>query len=108
MPAKTTCPVSLQQFREKARPVEVVVNGTPLVASVKEFKTGSLGWYLNGKMTIQIGDVPVAVQIGMNLTILGSKDVPKDSAPAAASAPAATDEPEAVGESAPETDEQPV
>jgi hypothetical protein len=77
--AKTTCPITRSQFHESARPVTVVINGVPLLAEVKEFSTGSLGWYLNGKTTIQVGDTPVPVQIGMNLTIVGSKELPKDS-----------------------------
>ncbi len=75
--AKSTCPVTRNEFRDKAQPVEVVINGVPLIAEVKEFSTGSLGWYLNGKSTIKIGDKPVSVQIGLNLTIVGSKDLPK-------------------------------
>ena len=78
MAAKTTCPVSRKQFIENAKPLEVVVNGVPLIADVKEFSTGSLGWYLNGKTSVKIGDASVSVQIGMNLTIVGSKELPKD------------------------------
>lgn len=78
MAVKTTCPVSRKEFADGAKPVEVVINGVPLTAEVKEFSTGSLGWYLNGKMTIKVGDKPVTVQIGMNMTIIGSKDLPKD------------------------------
>lgn len=80
MAAKTTCPITRQQFRVDAKPVEVVVNGIPLIAEVKEFSTGSLGWYLNGKTSIKVGDSSVSVQIGMNLTIVGSKELPKDAA----------------------------
>lgn len=80
MPAKTTCSISRKQFTENAKPVEVIINGIPMTGEVKEFSTGSLGWYLNGKMTIKIGDTPVTVQIGMNMTIVGSKDLPKDPA----------------------------
>jgi hypothetical protein len=79
MAAKTTCPVTRQQFTENAKPVEIVINGVPMNAEVKEFSTGSLGWYLNGKMSIKIGDTPVTVQIGMNMTIVGSKELPKES-----------------------------
>ena len=79
MAAKTTCPVTRKQFTDGAKAVEVIVNGVPLIAEVKEFSTGSLGWYLNGKTTIKVGDVPVSVQIGMNLTIVGSKELPKES-----------------------------
>ncbi len=72
------CPITRQQFREQAKPVEVQINGVPMVAEVKEFSTGSLGWFVNGKTTINVGGTPVSVQIGMNLTIVGSKDLPKD------------------------------
>lgn len=75
--AKSSCPVTRSEFREQAQAVEVVINGVPMMAEVKEFSTGSLGWYLNGKSTIKIGDKPVSVQIGMNLTIVGSKELPK-------------------------------
>jgi hypothetical protein len=74
--AKANCPVTRDQFREQAQPVEVVIGGVPLIADVKEFSTGSLGWYLNGKTSIKIGDKTVSVQIGMNLTIVGSKELP--------------------------------
>ena len=42
-----------------------------------DFSTGSLGWYLNGKTALKVGENPVAVQIGLNLTIVGSKELPK-------------------------------
>lgn len=87
MAAKTTCPITHKQFKEHAKPVEIVINGVPLTAPVKEFSTGSLGWYLNGKMSITIDGQPVSVQIGLNLTIVGSKDVAKEPA---ATSPAAT------------------
>jgi hypothetical protein len=76
--AKTSCPMTRQEFRDHAKPIEIVINGVPLLAEVKEFSTGSLGWYLNGKSTIKVGDKTVTVQIGTNLTIVGSKELPKD------------------------------
>jgi hypothetical protein len=75
--AKTTCPISRSQFLSKAKPVTVTINGVPLLAEVKEFSTGSLGWYLNGKTAIEVDGVPVSVQIGMNMTVVGSKELPK-------------------------------
>jgi hypothetical protein len=76
------CPITRASFRESAQPVKIEINGLPMMAEVKEFSTGSLGWYLNGKTMIDIGGKQVSVQIGMNLTIVGSKDLPKDDAPA--------------------------
>jgi hypothetical protein len=74
---KSTCPISRADFRGQAKPVEVVINGVPLMAEVKEFSTGSLGWYLNAKATVRVGEQPVTVQIGMNMTIVGSKELPQ-------------------------------
>jgi hypothetical protein len=83
--AKTMCSISRSQFRTKAKPVTVTINSAPFQAVVKEFSTGSLGWYLNGKTTVEIDGVPVSVQIGLNLTIVGSKELAADAqAPAAA------------------------
>ena len=77
MAVKTVCSISRKQFTEQAKPIEININGIPMTAEVKEFSTGSLGWYLNGKMTVKIGDTPVTVQIGMNMTIVGSKELAK-------------------------------
>ena len=76
--AKTECPITRSQFRDKAKPVTVTINNMPFQAVVKEFSTGSLGWYLNGKTTIEIDGTPVAVQIGLNLTVVGSKELPQE------------------------------
>jgi hypothetical protein len=75
---KTHCPISRDDFRAAARPLAVTIAGVPLSAEVKEFSTGSLGWYLNGKTTVEVNGTPVAVQIGLNLTIVGSKELPRD------------------------------
>ena len=75
--AKTSCSITREEFRNQAQPVEVVINGVPLIAEVKEFSTGSLGWYLNAKSVIKVGDKSVTAQIGMNLTIVGSKELPQ-------------------------------
>jgi hypothetical protein len=90
MAKKTTCPISRPEFRAKAKPVTVTIGNVPLVAEVKEFSTGSLGWYLNGKTSIDIGGTLVSVQIGLNLTIVGSKELPQDGG--AKPAPAAKEE----------------
>ena len=76
--AKSTCPISRTQFVEKAEPVRIVINGQEMLAEVKEFSTGSFGWNLNAKTIITVDGKPLSVQIGMNMTIVGSKDLPKD------------------------------
>jgi hypothetical protein len=71
------CPISRASFHEKAKPVKVQVGDNTLTAEVREFSTGSFGWYVNGKATIDIDGVSVPVQVGMNLTVIGSKDTPR-------------------------------
>jgi hypothetical protein len=71
---KSPCPVSLSQFLEKAEPLKVVINGQEMLAEVKSFSTGSFGWYINGKTVVTIDGKPLSVQIGMNLTVVGSKE----------------------------------
>ena len=87
MARKSTCPISRAQFRAKARPVTVAFGDVPMTVPTKEFATGSFGWYLNGKTTVEIDGTPVAVQIGMTLTVIGSKELPEE--PQAAPAPPA-------------------
>ena len=75
---KRVCPVGRAEFAAKARPVTVVINGVTMAANPKDFSTGSLGWYAQGKVTIDVGGVPVDAQIGLNLTAVGSKELPKE------------------------------
>ena len=74
MPPKTSCPISLTNFMEKAEPLKISINGQDMLAEVKSFSTGSFGWYLNGKTVISVDGKAVSVQIGMNMTVVGSKD----------------------------------
>lgn len=76
--SKTPCPLSRAEFRANAKPIKVEVNGVPMMAAVKEFSTGSFGWYLSGKTTIEIDGKAVSVQIGANMTVIGSKELGKD------------------------------
>jgi hypothetical protein len=52
----------------------VIINGQEMTAEVKEFSTGSFGWNINGKTNVTVDGKTLSVQIGMNLTVVGSKD----------------------------------
>lgn len=78
MAVKTTCPISRKQFKEQAKALEVKIGDNTFLCDAREFSTGSLGWHLNGKMVISVGGTPVSVQIGLNLTVVGSKELAKD------------------------------
>ena len=82
MAKKTTCPISRTEFRAKAKPINVTIGTMTQMAEVKEFSTGSLGWYLNGRTTLEIDGQHVPVLINASLVIVGSKELPADGAPA--------------------------
>ena len=75
--AKTACPINRADFLTKAQALTIDIGGVPLAAQPREFSTGSFGWYVNGKATVQVGDKSVPVQVGMNLIVVGSKDLGK-------------------------------
>src|SRR5204862_4005093 len=78
MAKKTTCPISREDFLAKAKPIRIQIGDNEQTAQHREFSTGSLGWYLNSKITIDVGGTPVLVQVGLNMTVVGSKELPKD------------------------------
>ena len=76
---KTECPVTREQFRESA-PATITVtlpSGQKVICNKKEFSTDSLGWNCNDKMVVEIDGVACKVQVGINLTLVGSKELPK-------------------------------
>jgi hypothetical protein len=72
--AKSPCPISQTQFLEKAEAIKVVINGQEIVADKRAFSTGSFGWYYNGKINVSVDGKPLSIQVGLNLTVVGSKD----------------------------------
>ena len=89
MGKKTSCPITREQFK-KAQPVTVKIGDQEFQVEPREFGTGSLGWYLNAKTTLTVDGVRVPVQIGLNLTIVGSKELPPETgaSPPAGASPA--------------------
>jgi hypothetical protein len=67
-------PISRTQFIEKAEPVKIVIAGQEVIADKKEFSTGSFGWYYNGKINITVDGKLLPIQVGLNLTVVGSKE----------------------------------
>lgn len=100
--AKAALALTREQFRTQAKALPVVINGKEMTAAAKEFSTGSLGWNINDKLAVEVGGQTVMVQVGLNLTIIGSKDIPQDGggpvAPPPPSAVAADAPPDAAGQ----------
>ncbi len=75
--AKIPCPVDRPEFLGNASAVSFEIAGTPVTAEPREFSTGSFGWYFTGKVSIEVNGKKLPVQVGCNLTVVGSKDVAK-------------------------------
>ena len=84
---KTECPISREQFKSGAKPIKVTVEGREFELDPKEFSTKSLGWNLSDKADVMVGGVKCKCQIGLNVTIIGSKEAP-ETKPGTGSAPA--------------------
>jgi hypothetical protein len=64
-----------KDFTATARPVNVTIAGQTLQARPKAFATGSVGFRVNGKVTVQLANgEPAQLQVNGNLVIIGSKD----------------------------------
>jgi hypothetical protein len=70
---KKVAAISKEDFLKEAKPLVMKLGDIPLAAKPMEFKSGSFGWNITGKQTVMVGDVAVEVQIGANLTVVGSK-----------------------------------
>lgn len=79
--AKKTCPITREQFNENAKPLKITMeyDGKTFVfvGSPRQFDSGSMGWNINEKAVVDIDSVPVSCQVGMNITIVKSKELPK-------------------------------
>ena len=80
---KTVCTTTRTYFRENAKPLcvtitdaegKVVYKG---YATAKEFSTGSMGWNISDKANVPVGPIECPkVQLGLNMTVVGSKELP--------------------------------
>ena len=75
--AKSQCPVSRAEFRAHAKPyVLTCPDGTTVELDVKEFSTGSLGFYYNGKLDVYVNGHKCKCQAGLQVTLVNSKELP--------------------------------
>jgi hypothetical protein len=72
--SKTVCPVTREKFGTEGKPLLVSIGDRQIVATPREFSTGSFGWYAGEKVIVDVGGTPVRVQVGLTLTVIGSKE----------------------------------
>lgn len=74
---KTTCPLTLKQFVDKAEPIVLKIGDQTIHLDPREFSSGSFGWGFSGKVVLDTCGKPCKVQCSMNLVLVGSKPEPK-------------------------------
>jgi hypothetical protein len=77
---KTSLPVGTTRkaLVAAAKTVQVTIEGKSQTANIREFSTGSVGWNVNDKQDIVINGVTYKCQVGLNVTIIGTKELPKE------------------------------
>eukprot|EP00922_Rhytidocystis_sp_ex-Travisia-forbesii_P020911 GHVS01030708.1.p1 GENE.GHVS01030708.1~~GHVS01030708.1.p1 ORF type:complete len:228 (-),score=46.73 GHVS01030708.1:579-1262(-) len=67
--------MSKQQFLDEAGGLSLAVGPTlRFEMAARKFKPGSCGWYWGGKVEIPCGDQMIWCQLGVNCSVLGSKE----------------------------------
>jgi len=64
--------MSKKEFLANAETLELDLAGNRLTGEPRDFSSGNLGWYLNGKVEMAVGKKTVWAQVGINITIPGS------------------------------------
>lgn len=77
---KAVCPVTRGEFLEKAERLVVKIGDDEMKLTPKQFaasdKGSSLGWGYQGSVSVQVNGKWVDAQVGLNITIKGSKELP--------------------------------
>jgi len=66
--------MTASHFLENAPNLEVNVWGNKIEGGARVFTSGNKGWYAGGKIQVPIGGEVLWGQIGINLSIVGSKE----------------------------------
>ncbi len=79
---KTACPITRERFTKSPSAIGNKMHDGAgelqgVVALRREFSTGSLGWNANEKITIVVDGVPCKAQVGISITLVSSKELPK-------------------------------
>ena len=66
--------MKVKHFEANAEPLTVDVMGNKVTGEARSFTSGNRGWYLGGKIEVTVGKKKLWAQLGINVTIAGSKD----------------------------------
>jgi len=63
---------SKDYFAKHAPRVHITIGTTLMAAYSREFKSGKVGWYASGKLSLSVNGTLVTFQVGINLVAIGS------------------------------------
>ncbi len=66
-------PVPKEFFLSRAKAVPATLGSDRTFVQPREFASGSYGWYYQGKHFVEVGGEVLAVQVGITVTVIGSK-----------------------------------
>lgn len=75
-----SCAITRKDFLELAEPIAINIlsgenhSSNLIIDDIREFSTGSFGFYCNGKFTVMVGDKKITCQLNGSLIVVGSKD----------------------------------
>ena len=64
--------MTAKKFLESGKAVEFDVDGNTLTGLPRTFASGAMGWYLGGKVEMDVAGQTVWAQVGCNIVIPGS------------------------------------
>merc|ERR1711865_807470 len=62
------------KFMSSAPEMELNIWGNKLIGKPRSFSSDNMGWYTGGKVEVEVDGKVIWGSIGINLTIMGSKD----------------------------------
>lgn len=72
--AKKSCPIKKKDFLSGAQAMQVEVAGQTFQMEPRSFSSGSVGYYATGKVSVVVDGKVIPLQLGLNLTVIGSKE----------------------------------
>ncbi|CAE8585095.1 unnamed protein product [Polarella glacialis] len=72
--AKQASSMTKGEFMKKAKRFTIKIGDKNINVDPKQFSTGSSGFYASGKALVEVGGISLQLQIGMNCTVIGSKE----------------------------------
>jgi len=69
-----SCPIGRDRFLKNAKPLTLVIDGKQMVIPLKEFSTGSFGWFTNDKFSIEVDGVVLKIQPSISLVVVKSAE----------------------------------